>query len=604
MAERGPNGRFLSARESKQLASQSARERELTEELRRADDSLDLYQERLAELELQLEDWGWQRLNSEARREFSRAGLRIIADLCRIYYIKNPLIKNAVDIQRNYIFGKGISIVAKDPDVNDLIQAFLDDPKNQAELTSHQAIGLKESTLAVEGNLFFVLFTNPSSGRVRVRTIPFDEVNDIITDPDDRKSVRFYERTWTLSTFDLGSGTYRPEAMRSFHPDWQYTPEEGAVDANGEALHPTRIGGSPVHWDQPIFHVKVGGLDSMRFGVPEIYAGLDWAKAVKQDLEDYATVKRALTRFATMLTTKPGPKAVAAAKAKFGTTYASDPSNMTLDTNPSPVTGSMLIAAMGTKLEPFKGAGAQPDTKDAHGLWLMTATALGIPITMLSGDADAGNYATAKTLDRPTELKFSNRQRLWHDVQMAIFQYAILRSIEAPGGLLNGWGSVAYDDDGVPTILPSADSEGQPRSLDIDIHFPDVVEHDPETKVGALVAAANLGGFPWANLLPPKPWLQRLMQLLEFENVDEWIAKLYPEGSDDMALPAAALAAQQAAHEQQLALKAATPAPVIAKPGAKAAESLDVAAAAFQELRLAIAPILERRLAGANGAPR
>jgi hypothetical protein len=590
MPARGAGGKFLSTRESQQLATLSPNEKLLTEELRRADDSLHLYQERLAELELQFEDWGWQRLNAETRREFSRAGLRIIADLCRIYSVKNPLIKNAVHIQRNYVFGQGISIVAKDEDVNEVIQEFLDDPKNQVELTSHQAIGLKETTLETEGNVFIVLFVNDSTGRVRVRSLPFDEINDIITDPDDRKTVRWYERTWTLSTFDLGSGTYKPETKRSFYPDWQYERD----DADKE--HPDKIGDSDVHWDQPVFHIKVGGLDSMRFGIPEVYAALDWAKATKQDLEDYATVKRALTRFATQLTTKGGPKAVAAAKAKMGTTYGSDPQNMSLDTNPSAVTGSMLIAAMGTKLEPFNAKGAQPDTNDAHGLWLMTATALGIPITMLSGDADAGNYATAKTLDRPTELKFSNRQRLWQDVLQAMFRYVIRCAIEAPSGALGDFGTVQYDDDGVWKIIPAADAEGEPRSLDIDIHFPDVVEHDPELKVTALVAAATLAGNQWSNLLPPKPWLQKLMQHLEFENVDEWMAKLYPEGSDDMELPAAALAAQQAAQEQALALKAAAPAPVVGKPGsAREAVGLDAASAAFQELRAALAPILARR---------
>ena len=48
--------------------------------------------ERLAQLELQLEDQGWTSLTGGSETEFSRDGLRRINTLARMMYLKNPLI--------------------------------------------------------------------------------------------------------------------------------------------------------------------------------------------------------------------------------------------------------------------------------------------------------------------------------------------------------------------------------------------------------------------------------------------------------------------------------------------------------------------------------
>ena len=70
--------------------------------------------ERLAELELALEDVGWVRLGMEGEREFSREGLDRIMQIARYSYLKNPLINRGVEVQRLYVFGQGVNIRAED----------------------------------------------------------------------------------------------------------------------------------------------------------------------------------------------------------------------------------------------------------------------------------------------------------------------------------------------------------------------------------------------------------------------------------------------------------------------------------------------------------
>lgn len=115
-----------------------------------ADATVELLQERFAELELALEDTGWMRQSLAGSREFSRDGLTKLIRIARLSYLKNPLIHNGVEVQANYVWGQGVSITAKAAPVNDVIQAFLDDRKNAQEMTGHAARLNKERQLQVE----------------------------------------------------------------------------------------------------------------------------------------------------------------------------------------------------------------------------------------------------------------------------------------------------------------------------------------------------------------------------------------------------------------------------------------------------------------------
>src|SRR5258706_13364213 len=89
--------------------------------------TIEFLTERFAELELALEDSNWVRLSMQADKEFSRDGLRRICTLARLSFLKNPLINHAVMVQAHYVWGQGCNINAVDPQVNVIVQDFLDD---------------------------------------------------------------------------------------------------------------------------------------------------------------------------------------------------------------------------------------------------------------------------------------------------------------------------------------------------------------------------------------------------------------------------------------------------------------------------------------------
>src|SRR5437899_2424088 len=97
--------------------------RDLKGDLGNAYNNLEIATEALAELELALEDTGWQRLSGFGDREFSVTGLRKLRRDTKLSYLKNPLIRRAVNVKGHYVWGQGCTMSAPhSDDVNDVIQ--------------------------------------------------------------------------------------------------------------------------------------------------------------------------------------------------------------------------------------------------------------------------------------------------------------------------------------------------------------------------------------------------------------------------------------------------------------------------------------------------
>jgi len=470
------------------LAVQETGIEPLREQLANADANLGLLRESLAELELAREDAGWLRFMLQGDIEFSRQGLADIIHMSRLMFLKNPLINRGVNIQATYVWGQGVNIHAEDEQVNELVQAFMDDPANKAELTSHQAQTMKEVDLQVLGNLFFVFFLDPTSGATRVRTIPVDEIQEIICNPEDRREPWYYKRVWTEIGVN-GAGGQRT----AYYPDWKLDTATATPPAGVQIA------------EQPVYHVRVGGLTDMRFGVPETYQAIDWARAYKSFLEDRATVARALSVFASKLSARGGSRGVAAAKSKLGTTYSSTGGEI----NPAPVAGSTIIMGEGNDWAPIGVRGATIDPEEGRRFLLMVCAALGLPETFF-GDVSTGNLATAKSLDRPTELKFRDRQELWADVLRNILEYVVSKATRR-NGVTTG------------------------ETPKISVEFPNILEGDTGARITSIVTAATLAGKATAGTIDDRTLTRLLLQALGLDNAEDLTDLIAPEGGEGIA---------------------------------------------------------------------
>ena len=476
-----------------------------------ADIQADYFKESLDRLELQMEDEGWRKMAFNARREFTRTGLDDIIEISRLMYLIHPLIQRAVNVTTYYTWAQGATFKATDDRIQaEVVEPQMDDDGNRAELYSHQARLLTQVDQMCDGSVFLALFTNPM-GEVSVRSIPTEDIREIHCKPGDKQQIWYYRRRWVEQRFDEKRGVTKDVPREVLYPDWRYQPKS----------KPNNIAGVEVMWDAPIMHRRTGGLKQMQFGIPSTYSSLEWARAYKKFLEDWHSLVHSLATFAWNKTSK-GRKVKEAAK-KLEDETKVDRRNPRTPKTESPDVGAVHVAAEGDELTPIPKSGAHTSAEDAKPSRLMVASAMDLPDTILSNDPQQGALATAKTLDRPSELGFMNWQALEKSWEGDLFRYSVDARVRR--GRLPG--RVEWLPDGCSIVEPSLDPT-------VTLTFPPILEHDQKDVIGSIVAAATLEGKADAGTIPREQLSKMLLESLGVEDIDDLLKEIDVTQSEEL----------------------------------------------------------------------
>jgi hypothetical protein len=283
-------------------------------------------------------------------------------------------------------------------------------------------------------------------------------------------------------------------------------------------------------------HRKVGGVGKWQFGLPLVYAAIDWAKAARRFLEACATVKASLAQISMTLTTKGGQQAMMGAKQQLSTTVG--PSSSLWDQNPTAVDASVFASGPGTKLEAFNSKGGGGDPSEVREYKLQVAMVFGIPESFFS-DMNTSNLATATSLDRPTELNFMAKQEEWREDLATIIQYVLANSAAAPNGKLReakGKAPIRISEARRVRTISGRMVYESSRLLDGEIktqvNFPTIIEADVPAQIGAVVNAMTLGQ-PGVNGIDEKAGVGELYRLVGIEDGQEILAEQYPDTGPD-----------------------------------------------------------------------
>lgn len=451
--------------------------------------------ETIQQLETGLADPEWRRMSALAEVEFTRQGLHDMIDASRSMYLINPLIQRGVDVTTFYTWGQGVTIQAKEEQIQEeIIKPMMDNEANREELYDHNARVLVDVDEQIEGNLFISMPTN-FLGEVSVRQIPTLEMAEIIRKPGDRAVVMYYRRRWYEDVWSDNLGTSQKVQKEALFPDWRWHPK----------TKPSTSGSLNIRWDSPVIHMKSGGTKFMDFGVPMTYSSMAWARAYKGFLEDWHTIVKSLSRFAWKASGKEKPLKKLAEKIKSarGADAAETPDDMAPRARRGERVGQMLQSPGDMDITAINKTGTTTGADDARQSRLMVASGMNLPDTILSGDAQQGALATAQTLDRPTELYFTHRQLFWTGMEKAINRYAVDMAVRA--GKLAG--KVEFDyRTGTELIVPSLDPT-------VEVMFPPVLEHDQKASIeGINVASA---------FIPEKVTTKLSLEALGVDNVVE-----------------------------------------------------------------------------------
>jgi hypothetical protein len=490
--------------------------------LREAQMKADYMEESMNMVMLEMENLQYQRLTSfQPEYQYTPRHIANIVKLSVQMALKNPVTCRSINVQADYVFGQGVTFNANHPLVQKVIDDFVDYRANRKALTEHSAMLRAEKRQQVYGSLFFALYTNQKTGRVVVRNLQSLEVTDVITDPEDREREVYIKRCISAP----GGGTIQ----YVYHPALGIT--QGSGFGSPQSLCPSAEDGE-VLWDAPVLHIAYNRLGQEKFAIPEVYPQLDWALAYKRTLEQWISILASYARMAMKITGLSGKRQAAAAKGILGTQVGiSNP----LEGNPSSVAGSLPLFGKGVDIEPIKTAGATTPPSDADPILNMAGCGVGLPNTFF-GDAGKGNFATAKTLDRPTELKMTSRQKLWMEIFRDILEYVIAQSCIAVEGMLRlaggGYNTVEDPFTGelitLPVLPMNTDPQfgevGQPIDGEFSVYFPDVLERNVTDRVRALVNAVTLFGKPLMDIVPDKRLIaQWLLESLNIPNAKSYI---------------------------------------------------------------------------------
>lgn len=477
----------------------------LQSQLRAEQDTNLLLRESMADLQLQLEDRGWQRLAAGVTDEFTPAGRKAMAALCRVMAVSNPLMKRGLNVRIGYIWGQGVEIRAGEvegegqsgQDVNAVVQAWLD--TNRPSLSGSQAQEELERALGTDGNVYLACFTDPLVGRVQVRSTPADEIVDIVTNPEDRDEPWFYVREYVERKIEAGtqpgSTRVRGEKRKVAHPALSYRP----------ATRIRTLNGAEVRWDAPILHVPVNRLDGWLYGIPDLYASMSWARLYREFLVDWAGLTKALSKIAWRAT---GNTRSRAQQAAAGIQAAPD------------AAGGVAVSGPGQSLEAVPKSGATIDSQSGKPLAAMVAAGLDLPVTVLLADPGVtGARAVAETLDLPTVLAMGMRRLLWQSAFEQIARYVVEQAVVAPRGGLRG--TVRIDPWGRRQVQLAGDTDGEAATIEID--WPPIADVDPVQLVQAIASASDTG------VLPPLTTLRLLLSALGVKDIDEVLASVTDE---------------------------------------------------------------------------
>lgn len=458
-----------------------------------------------ADIELALDDRGWTNYSNTGTRQFTEmdsASRNILISRSRMYWMRDPLAKQAVRLWTDYALGDGFTykmiedeaplgsadpaaaVAKKKPPVTEATLPAADDGddsdviatldrfcKHRKNKTIMNSEGQRKSSkkLLIDGEVFFAIF----NGDVKtIRRIDPQQITDVMTDPDDEETVLCYRRACANNKV-------------LYYKDWAVTDEDAALIAN--LKDPQTKKSITVENDVVVYHVAFDALNQRGNGL--LFCVNDWSKEHRKFMEARVAIVAALAKFAWKGQVEGGQAIVNQIKQKLESTYAQTGPTAP-ERNPATSPGGTWLQNKSIDLQPMsRTTGAGDAQADSNTLKLMVSAGTGIMLHYF-GDPSTGNLATATAMELPMLKMFASYQRLWIDVYRDLF-----------------------------SIVLDEDPDGEPADIDID--FPPILEEDLQ-KLSAFLTSV-ISAFPEAKI---PDLLEMMLQKFGLNNLDEIMEKI------------------------------------------------------------------------------
>jgi hypothetical protein len=291
---------------------------------------------------------------------------------------KNPIAWRIISTSVNYVIGDGITFSSKDRSFNDFIRRFWVHRKNTMDL---RLIPMCEE-LARSGDLFVLLFRNPTDGMSYIRFVTKDQIQKIETASNDWETELVYEEV---------------------PPAGEVQPRRWLSPAHPEAALSDAI----------MLHYSVNRPIGALMGESDLTTIIPWLLRYSRMLEDRVRLHWAARAFL-YLVTVPSNK-VESKSQQYGA---------------APESGSIVVKDETEQWEVvapnLRGADASHDMKAVR---MMIDAGSGFP-PHWRGEGGDVNLATAEAMQGPPERFLQKRQQYFVWVLEDILYQAFLRASE------------------------------------------------------------------------------------------------------------------------------------------------------------------------------
>lgn len=399
----------------------------------------------------------------------------------------NPLAKRIIATWTDYGHGQTIAITPEDDAVQKWWHEFWTATRNRPILGIRNVHERSNETLT-DGEFFFVNFTDKSNGRVTVRTLDTLSITDFIHLPGDDQTILYYRRQWSD---DAG------QDHTLYYPDWLAT-EEQLEQANlPDDAELAQAQDDAI--DVDVMQVAAMKSGTQR-GWPLMAASTDYTRAYCDFLQNRAAVSSAAATYLDRVRVDGGSRAVSAVKQLLQSSLVDNPDDW--ETNPPPAAGSMAITNKAVSWDRFNMATGASDAEiDGRMLFNMVGIGAGLFPHWL-GMGEAFRLATATSMEGPLLRGFARYQLFWKSVWQDLFDHVL--------AMAEKYGSQTFENKTVEIAL------------------------DPLLQTDLTELATALGDLSGveAVTLPARETTRLALQALKIEDVEEVIAKLFPEDAD------------------------------------------------------------------------
>lgn len=452
----------------------------------------------------QLDEPGYRQLGSN---QGSITGLNRthVNDQALQYYHTDPSARHLVKLYNAYVFGRGVSAKAADPEIDAFLQQFWDDPRNRASFTRASAQHRRAKELQLNGELFLALYVSTLTGRVTVRAVPPNEILKIHYIEGDNEMPAMYERRHI--------GRDNKEYKQNI-PDYRIHPLTSGV---------SRLRDVP-NTEVYMMHVLSEDLDGR--GISLLATAIPWIKALKGFMEDRATLTLALSTFAYLVEIKGNQAALNQMGAQLASRYDTTLRDGVGDGRERRQGANMFLHNEAVNLRQNKvDSGASNAYMDMRMLRQQVGISRGL-FEHYMGDSGNANLASATAMELPMLKMFEFEQEFWKDVYTEVLDFAVAQGIRFKS--IRGKGSVEADLAGrrpLWFIEPVRNVD-----LAVNVQMPPIVQRDVQTHAGALTSILATQNSTGKALIPPDQAALTAMQLLGASNPSELVTMMGKTG--------------------------------------------------------------------------